>query len=501
MEGVLPGDELQLLLQAEIEASADGLSCQKVMELLQSRAEGDQPLSFMYTELGDGLRTMPMTTPDACTRIWLPHVRERGQALAVAIATTMITHQTECRRAYREQYAADGMAEERADDAQTPLQRELARWIAEDPSRAHWPRDMPKFQRPENREEFDEKYGVYEELVGQYEAYQRARQEIQDRLDGKAEEEVPFVFPDEHRRLQVLDAVRQIVGGGMGHWILTNGPYGNFVPKDPANPSLSKLGWKAVFRACTPPEYFHLFLDRPFESVRGWADVLDSHLKALSKPRRATTTKQKVLPVSKVRKDPRRPSSTSAGPTRTTNHPVTNLRYDPSVGVERHHLPTPAYQQFQKQGSRIAKLQWLVNHLPSADVPADTKATAQAGYQRRLKEVREPESPKKSQTSFRERSRRSGERKDYSWRGQQKRHEGGVHAVEHVDSSEDEKRPATPYPERYQEDSDSFPDTAPFDFMENREYTDPSDDERPTVQLWHRPAGGDPLWSSPPQNQ
>jgi hypothetical protein len=267
MEGVLTGDELQLLLQAEIEASADGLSCQKLLELLQSRAEGDQPLSFMYMELGDGLSSMSMASPDACTRIWLPHVRERGQAFAVAISTSMVTHQTECRRGYREQYAADGPSQGQASNAQSPLEREMALWMAEDPSRKQWPREMPKFQKPEDPNDFNAEYGKYEILVGQYEEFRLVLQTFQDRLEEKVEEDAPFVFPDEHRWLRALDAVRQIVGGGMGHWILTEEPYSNFVPRNPANPSLSKLGWKAVFRACTPPEYFHLFLDRPFESV------------------------------------------------------------------------------------------------------------------------------------------------------------------------------------------------------------------------------------------
>jgi hypothetical protein len=291
---------------------------------------------------------------------------------------------------------------------------------------------MPEFQKPEDPDEFNEAYGRYETLVEQFKEFRRVLQGLQDRLEGKEEEEAPFVFPDEHRRLQVLDAVRQIVGGGMGHWILTESPYSSFIPTNPAAPSLSKLGWKAVFRACTPPEYFHLFLDRPFESVRGWADVLDSHLKALAKPRRAIATKPKVPPVSKVHKEPKRPTTTGMNSARSTE---VHVRYDPSVGVERHYLRGTDYQQFRKQEGHVAKIQWLMSHLKTTDVPPAAKASAQEGYQRRLKDLQVPDSPsartkKPAQTSFRERPRRSGERKDYSWRGQQKHHEGQVRMVQ-----------------------------------------------------------------------
>ena len=484
LEGIAARDGLYQLVQAEWDSKPQGLTCKELFDLMLSRAEGDQPLYQLYLGLGKDLARLQLTA-QTCVDVWGPMVRESGMALAYAIAQAMLAYQVELRRAAREHYAPE---EELHEDAvPTTVKSMLDAWWKEEPARRDYPDEPPKFALPKRKEDFQVAYDEYTIRLEQYDTYLAALQSFEDRLEVKAAEgghAPPQRYPDEHRRLQAEDACRQLAGGGMADWIHLDGPMNMFKPRNTESPTLTKRGWRAVFRMCVPPEYAHVFQDRTFISVKGWTDVLEGYLRLEEKKRAPPKSGASVKPPTTV-------SKSRAAKTTSETTVLDGMAQDRFLGVHRHYIDPSAFKEYAKVRGAQNQLRWLQTHLETQSLPPKVKAAVKEGYRKRLADLASPTSPspkKASQSSFRHsRPQRAQKRQDYSWEGQRAAHEG-VHVVESNDDSDEgtkteTKRPATPHPYR-PADSDSDMEHDPlyvdthdplyvetFDFLDHRAHT------------------------------
>jgi hypothetical protein len=281
LQAIKGGDGLSKIVLAELDSPSHplGLTCKDLFGILLSRAEGDQPLFELLETLGDGLSTMSLT-PDVCSRVWGPAVRERAYELATAIAAALEEHRTPCQRAFREYYAPEAGLSTIATRVLT-FDEEFNLWLQEEPDRKEYPTAMPVFAMKEydSDEARQEDHAAYWRQVEQHREYLRVRLQIAQCLEAKEEDDDDEVagYVDEHTQLQQVDAVRQLVGGGLAEYVQLEGAHYHFTPKNPA--ALTEKGWRVAFLACTPERYHRLFTNRTFTSLRGWTDVLDGALR------------------------------------------------------------------------------------------------------------------------------------------------------------------------------------------------------------------------------
>jgi hypothetical protein len=395
----------------------------------------------------------------------------------------MVTYQVQLRRAFREHYAPEEQLQ--GDAVPATVEAMLEAWLREDPARRNYPVEPPKFALPKRKEDFQSAYDDYTVRLEQYDTYLAALQSFRDRMEVKAAEgghAPPQRYPDEHRRLQAEDACRQLAGGGMAEWIHLDGPMDLFNPRDTETPSLTKQGWRAVFRVCVPPEYEHVFRDRTFSSVKGWTDLLEGYLRL--------NEKKHAAPIAGTPKPLKSATPSSRAAPRAPHMGTANqLAKDPYLGVHRHFVDRTDWREYSRIKSVPDRLRWLQTHVETRDMHPEAKAAAKERYRKRLAELTSPaesrNTPKKpSQSSFapnRNRPTRSKERRDYSWGAQRAAHEG-IHGVD-VGDGPAEKRPATPPPVATGDESEQDPlfeemDPDDLDLIRHREYTpDPSDDD------------------------
>ena len=285
----------------------------------------------------------------------------------------------------------------------------------------------------------------------------------------------------------------------MAKWLCLKGPFGDFAPQDP--PTLTPLGWKAVFEVCTPPKLSFLFRHRPFISVQGWTDVVEGYLLASVVERKAP---RKAKP-GKVEKPPQHPAHGMRGsraPPRV-DPPSSELVMDRRLGMKRQVISSARFQELLRCKSKRSQLQFLLDDAKTRRLPQMVKRFS-AALDELPKQQHGAGAGKPSQSSFgARRSSRRGQRQDYSLRGQRDRHEGRIHVVsesEVSDGPDDEAkeplpdaapaRPDSPYP---------YPDGSPVEeeeeetqlvpylhnYADEREYTDDSEVEEHLRQYWH----------------